>query len=35
MHKNKREQRIKGTGAMGKIIVMGLLARQSEKTPVW
>jgi len=34
MHKNKREEKIKGTGAMGKSIVMGLLARHSEKHPV-
>ena len=34
MHKDKREQKIKGTGGANKSIVMGLLARHSEKTPV-
>jgi len=34
MHADKRKEKIKGTGAMGKSIVMGLLARHSAKTPV-
>lgn len=34
IHKDKREEKIKGTGAMGKGIVMGLLARHSEQTAV-
>lgn len=30
MHKNKRREKIKGTGPMGKAAVMGLLARHGE-----
>lgn len=34
MHADKRKEKIKGTGAAGKSVVMGLLARHSEKMPV-
>jgi transposase-like protein len=34
MHADKRKEKIKGTGAMGKSIVMGLLARHGAKMPV-
>jgi len=34
MHADKRAEKIKGTGGAGKSIVMGLLARHSEKNPV-
>jgi TnpA family transposase len=34
MHKDERTQKIKGTGAMGKSVVMGRLASHSQKTPV-
>lgn len=30
MHKNKRAQKVKGTGGMGKVAVMGLLERHGE-----